>query len=315
MTRRIDDTPQEAHFDYPSEQLRSALEGPIVLDLAAYSQDRIAPPTPLDPDGVFIDPNTGWDYSVGYQPQPSSEHYTFRDFIHESRTRAISFAGKGLLPDSLVEFLDVETGRQTENRISHNVAALERLKAAVIARPPKDDAMLDIIQQARAGMASLPEMVRLLKEYPEMISIETSNYRGVLNSESHGRALHEALLMVPYLRDNFHDARVTPSLQVSYSDSSLVSAVRVKKQVLADIESIDSHTQLVLKVPIITAGSRAFELGVTTYLRVFDRKNRAGYAVEPDEVDIEDALDLPPDEARRLIGEIAAANVDSTTLP
>ena len=303
----MDDILRGEHLVYPSDRLRQALEDPITLDLAHYTAGKIAPPTPLDLDGVFIDPSTDVDHGAGELPQSPVGRYTFRGYMLEDRTRMIAFMkDDGRIPEPLIRLLDEETYGQMVNRAYHNMAALGRLKSAVIERPPHDDLMLDIIVRARAGLASLPEMVRLLKEYPEMTSIETSNYRGTLDPEMHQRALEEAMRMLPYLRDNFHDARVTPGTDSSYSKSSLVPGVGVSKQVLADIESVDSHTQLVLKVPAIQLGETTLELGVTTYLRVFDRARQ----VDEPEIDIQDIIaDLPVDEARRVLGEIAAKDL------
>lgn len=290
-------------------RLESALFDRIVMSPHDYTSGRAAPPTPLDPDEVYME-RIGWDYNIG-GASGSLYELSFRDYASTRAVAEIAFAKQlGCIPDSIVGLLQTEAVGQINNRADHNVAALERLVKALAYRPPVDDLMLDIVYRARAGRATLPEMVRLLKEYPEMISIETSNFRGgLLDPAKLQGAIRGAMELPQYLRNNFNDAQVTMGGKSKVSQSQLVAGVSVTSYILAEIESRDSHAQLMMKIPSleIEAGIR-WNLGVTTYLRDFNYKDRTGYMPDAAGVSSEDLskfINLPPDEARRVIAEIA----------
>ncbi len=285
-------------------RLKNVLFEPILLSPDDYTSGRTAPPTPLDPDMVYMKRN-GWDYNTG-GASGSPYDLRFRDYALTRAVAEIAHAKQlGCIPDSVVGLLQAEAVGQINNRADHNMAALERLVEALALRPPADDLMLDIVYRARAGMATLPEMVRLLKEYPEMISIETSNFRGgFLDPTKLQDAIRDAMEMPRYLRDNFNDAQITAGGIVTETRSQLVTGVTVRRYVLAEIESRDSHTQLIMKIPSLEAGAR-WNLGVTTYLRDFNHKDRTdayrSNAVDISSEDLSKFEHLRPDDARRLI--------------
>ena len=287
------------------ERLFHVLHDPIILNPADYSRGRIAPPTPLDPDGVFMARN-GWDEQIGRHTDTPYD-YPFRIFALDSAMRQIAFEKQtGLITDGVAEFLQAEAVVQIDNRADHNVVSLALLAQALEMRPPKDNTMLDIIFRARAGMATLPEQVRLIKEYPEVLSIETSNTRNIPTRAESYDHVRDALQMAAYLKKNFSDALVTVGSitppTVSYSD--YIKGIMVKKTVIASILSQDSHTELVMKEPAYELNGKKWPMGVTTYLRVYDRHERPGYHKEDEEL-LERISQLPAEQARRLMGELA----------
>ena len=291
-------TPQEEVLLYPVEELRRVLEEPLVIGISDYKSNRIAPPVPLDPDNMFVR-----DHLDPYGD--STNLRTFRQHALESTATQFSIAelASSEFPPAFIGLLHQEMEHQINNRSDHNTGALARLKQACAERPPTDDLMHSIIARARTGTATLPEMVRLLKEYPEMISIGTSDCRDALDQSTLIRAEEDALHMAPYLSRNFNDAEVTLRGESSCKDSELAPGVQVNKRVLADIRSRDSHLQLILKTPVLRHGLREFRFGVSTYLRVADRKQRPGYQHE--EIDFTFIENLPPEQARRVLGALA----------
>lgn len=293
-------------------RLRDVLTVPIVLSPEEYAAGRSDPPTPLDPDNVVIyggeklgDHNGGFDGK------------TFREYALDSASLQIDYMRTySAYPADIIELLAAEAYAQINNRCDHSARALERLTLALTNRPPSEDAMedmIDIIYRTRAGTATLAEQLRLIKEYPEIISIETSNTQTFVELEDDDEPVKNVMAMATRLRDEFHDAVVTLGsvIDQSESESELIPGIVVRKKVIAEVESVDSHTELVLKTPIlagITIDRRTLRLGATTYLRAHDRKDRIGYHDEDEDTQelLERLVHLPAEEARRLIGELAS---------
>ena len=122
--------------------------------------------------------------------------------------------------------------------------------------------------RARAGTATLPEAVRLLKEYPEMGSIEVANFYHLTGDHSDlMNAWHSIIGMSVYLKDHFNDAEVTLSNEESMTPSDLVIGTEVKKRVLVTIRSSESYSELVVKLPFLSLSDKNPVLGITAYLR------------------------------------------------
>ena len=292
--------------------LKYAVDTPIELNGSEYPGDNPAPPTPLDPENVFI---SGWDFRVRGMVDPNFG----QDYIHfavESIVKDVDFlVQSGLLEEVRGSRIKDELVAQVINRTSHNQQAFSRLVGALVDRPATPE-MLDVVRKVRCGLASLAEMADLLRSYPEMLSVETSNYRSMASSSDVEKAIDSAWAMADELRKNYVTAEVRVRERDDQDDVAFSLTVQgglVSKRVLADIMSAYGHSQLVLKVPFIKLDGPIFhKMGATTYLRVRDYASRAGYyaqenqqSVTPDDLN-EIVFNLPPEEARQLLGRLAA---------
>ena len=291
--------------------LKYAVDAPIALNASEYPGDNPAPPTPLDPENVFI---SGWDFRVRGMVDPNLS----QDYIHfaaEGIVKDVDFLVQSeLLSESKGKKIKDELVSQIINRSNHNQQAFYRLVEALIDRPATP-AMLDVVRRVRCGLASLTEMADLLRAYPEMLSVETSNYRSMASSSDVEKAIDVAWVMAEEMRKNYTTAEVRVRERDDQDDVTFSQTVQgglVSKRVLADIMSADSHSQLVLKVPFIKLDGPIFhKMGATTYLRVRDYASRPGYyaqenqqSVTPDDLN-EIVFNLPPEEARQLLGRLA----------
>lgn len=251
------------------ERLVSVLGDPIDVNLADYSRGRPYAPTPLDPDAVFVQ---GINVETGIMSSEVPE--TYRNHAHRMALgEALRVSSCVDLPQWFSERLEKELTAQVENRCDHNNESLLRLVQAINERGVHDEDMLEIIRKARMGMADLPELLRLIKEFPEMGSVEVSSYRRLHNRAEMDAAIKAAHDSANDLQSHFSDAVVTvvPKAALSLSDSTTVQGVKVVKQALARAESQDSATELVAKITMMLTPQEGFvPVGVTTYLRAVD---------------------------------------------
>lgn len=149
-----------------------------------YTEAAQAPSSDID---VLNQPVTlAWDMpdtnddAVNYLPTPLDPYavklaggalYTEAAKI-SLRARVLSMCQAAGVPEPYFTKIVDEIEKQITIRCSHNSVGYERLYAAVHARRPSA-AMLETIQDARAGVASFAELVALIAEYPEMTSVET----------------------------------------------------------------------------------------------------------------------------------------------
>ncbi len=261
------------------EGLSHVLNDPIYVNSTSIG-NQPGEPTPLDPKNVFVrraDKPSDWnDLELGtpyYDHAISSASESVA--LHADLTGA---------DEMLTRYLVSETCMQIENRMKHNEEAFVRL-SGVLTNRPTDENMLDIAYRARYGKASLPEMLRLIKEYPEMVSIETSSFYATAGGPEGYNPIREAYAAAGSLVKLFEDAEVRfggDSAIPQTKESTLLEGSKVRKRVLATIVSVDSHTEMVLKETIVVLGGREFLLGVCTYFRTGDRQNRPGY--DPEEL-------------------------------
>lgn len=294
------------------DRLHEVTKEPIHISGYDYSNGRTAPPTPLDPENVFI---SGWDTHIGRLARaPYDQNYL--DFAITHSVVDVDFlVQSGILNEEAGVKIKSELVAQIVNRARHSHEAFNRLVGA-LAQRPADNEMLEIVGRLRAGQATLPEMVRTLKEYPEMLSVETSNYRSMLSELDAEKAIDEAWTMAYDLRDNFKDAEIAVHERNKPGTMTFSKDVQgvVAKTVMADIMSLDSHSQLVLKVPYMNLGGPMLKkMGVTTYLRTRDYTERPGYypqhktmPIGPE--DLEYLVNhMPAPEAREILGRLAAS--------
>lgn len=291
------------------ERLAGVLCEPIYVNAAEYTRGRKAPPTPLDPDNVYFNglaDNRGWTIH--------QEHSTtYREYAINSGMAANGFVMDiSSINAEVGEWYGAEVIAQVNNRCDHNSAALTRLAEALTHRPA-DDTILGIVKAARCGRADLPSLVRLIKEYPEMVSIETSHYRRPMSGNGDYNPVRAAYEAASNLAATFADAEVTlgKTEPPKVLESELVPAVKTRKSVIATIASIDSNTQMVLKETFSEVDGREVILGVTTYLRTSDHRERPGYSPEyaPEGElpldEIQSLMNMPPEQARQLLGSLA----------
>lgn len=249
-------------------------------------------PTPLDPESMWMLRDGRNDYFGN----------SMRRLVH----RVEVVAKRVGLPEDELERVMTEIGTQANWRCARNQESYERLMNAVDAgKPLLDDEMKRIIRLARTGDADLPQLVRLIKEYPQMISAEVFKFTKPFDSEAMELAMQNLKDQVADLTRNFRDAEVTlhfddnhmTRLKDPYIDDT---GVCVEKYLLADIKSRDSHSQIIakttelivspglkLKQPLpepqeIVFDGRRYDacllpLSLTAYLRTFDYEKREGY--------------------------------------
>lgn len=255
------------------ERLFSALTDPVYLNLSEYTNDkRPYAPTPLDPDQTTV---TGSDYRI--HPTPMDGQLNFRFYSLMLALHSVE-QFEGNYPDTpewLSTRLRSELEAQINNRCDHNNASLERLVEAVSVQGVCDGSMIDIIGKARSGMADPQELLRIIKEYPAIQSIEVSSYRDVFNMTDIRCAVEAARESAHYMAQHFDDAEVTVYDNPPVSSTTLskdVPGVKVSKHVLARAESRDSATEYVMKTTWMLMPRNDFvPVGVTTYLRAADK--------------------------------------------
>lgn len=260
----------------------------VALELGVHYPDNyfdgMAPdhPTPLDPSNVYMGALSSSHY-IYFDTKQTYEEYA----LTVSSRHAGDFAsGIGADMGSAL-LMQAELSEQTKNRCAHNAAAFERLKSAMYNSYGQRDLDADLmvaVLRTRSGTASISEQLRLVKEFPEMIAIETSNARSLLTREQTNDFIRLSKIRTAELARNFKDAKVTMSssegqVSPSYSASVNVEGVKVVKYVLATIDSATSSTQHILKIAHVPTPSGTFYTP-STYFRASDYKSRPGYEHE-----------------------------------
>jgi len=258
-------------------------------------------PTPLDPShaAYFVD----GDDTVSYV----SASGVMLDSRLEEAVDAVGMPREDV--SSAYERAHAEIVEGHNGRIRRNDESYQRLLEAIERKKkPIDDAMFDIIQAARAGAADWPQLVRLIKEYPEMISVEAFKFTKPFSDGDRDEARALINEKVRHLQATFRDAVVTvydswEELKKPFIDED---GVRVRKYRIAEIRSETSHTELIVKetdlivppdMPLSESASRSpvdivsiegtnydarlLPFGITAYLLTGEYKKRAGYH-EPD---------------------------------
>lgn len=269
-----------ALYEVPAGAMRLeyALQVPLLSSVDEYEALPSASPTPLDPSGIYVNGSNERIYT------PLAEPVTYWDYgILMARSKAARVAEL----DDTVPYgaLNMELEAQSINRCKHNNEAFLRLQRAMRQAQESGgipDAVLEIVLLARSGRADLNQMLDLIKRFPEMISIETSNYQRYFDPEALTAAVRQARINTASLGRTFQDARLEMNPEVGdATDSRQVQGVKVQKTVLGRLQSSTSDTQHVLKaVYIPREGGRYEPCAILTYFRTTDYKTRKGYAHE-----------------------------------
>lgn len=257
------------------QRLDFAVSSPLLFNVSDYDTMPANRPTPLDPNGVYV---AGENNKIFISPNEPVPYETYA--LQLAATRA---AQVGVLPghDVPQHVLYAELEAQITNRCEHNASAFARLSQALAAREAQGD-MLEIILRLRAGTANLPEMLNVIKQYPEMIAIETSNFVRFFDTDAVAAAVRQARINTASLAQSFNDAQLEMhATELGVSDSSQVGGVKVQKILLGSVRSADSDTQHVLKVVHVPGVNGQLEpCAVTTYFRAARYKEYAGYEHE-----------------------------------
>lgn len=290
----------EFHSGPYEERLHDALEAPLFWREEIIDYDQVqtiddATPTPLDPSNVFV--FKGMDTQCSYV-----------QFAHTETMRRLDVVNDRLdLPDGTYNRIADELCIQLEIRCSRNADSMARLKNAIYGHKV-DDELIEIIKRARKGTAEPEEIIRLIKEYPDMISAEMYKVTKPFDPQSLGFIENQINDRIMMLSDTFESAEVTQidSRATGKSTSFLdENGAYIEKDVILELKSRDSHTEIIrkktgimlppqLQLPgvernyrkIPRVDSKEWELvdvqpiSVSYYARAADYKTRAGYERE-----------------------------------
>lgn len=304
----------------------TALFGVVNYSMSQKGYDKISPMVNEDTRPLLLDPARAYDGGVPAKIKIINELLPKR--VHEIAQRA-----------ELTEFdldrLLSEIQFEVSLRLDRNNQSMGRLRDALQAAPFVDDTMLDIVHRARGGRANMDEMVRLIKEYPEMISLEAFKFTKPLDWTAATQVDTVLDAHVARLTKTFHDAEVTPYpngsaklLKKPFFDKN---GMLVVKHIIGEIKSEDSYTELVRKHTYIlfdqpnypaNVPPRMLELSTqdgprlmnvqpistTAYFRARDYKKRKGYIAPAGEIEAEiGSLNGEADHHRALCAAIGDA--------
>jgi len=256
--------------------LRAQLESNI-----AFSPRDEYSPTPLDPYNTIV------GGAVPYEPRLAAR------FVG----RAVEFQNAFGLPDDVYgrgsnELIDAHGVRCKRNNDS-----LARLKDA-INWDNADPELLSIIQKARQAAADPQELLRLIKEYPDMISVEFFKSHPLFDIRKHEEVRRQLMGRLILLQQSFQDAEIILNSTEDNTDAAkhetTDTGVIILKQVFGKALSKDSETDIVVKQSMILTpdttplpvqslktrlgsnGYNVLPLGVSAYFRTTDYKQRLG---------------------------------------
>lgn len=259
-----------------AERLEYAMSVPLLFDVDDYDELPANRPTPLDTENVFVVGRNGKVFVDPNEPPISYRKYAVR--IADNKAMRV-FA----LPDNEASFeaLSAEAIAQVLNRCDHNTLALDRLKH-LMANEPAPDHLLEILLRLRSGMANLPEMLDVIKRYPAMGSIQTSDFVRFFDKEAMLAAVRQARIDTASLGHTFRDAFLEmDGEQTGWSDSDMVAGVKVHKYRLGRLRSETSDTEHMLKIVYVPTANGMEPCSVSTYFRPKNYKDYEGYAHEP----------------------------------
>lgn len=254
------------------ERLEYALAAPLLFDASDYEALPANRPTPLDTSKVFV---SGCNEKAHVERMHirAGAPLPYREYALRLAEKKALQVGK--MPGHVlyVDEVYAEATAQVKNRCDHNAQALERLKHLLIAGTSDHEApqnVLEIIMRLRAGTANLPEMLDIIKRYPAMGSIETSNFMRFFDNDAIKAAVHDATVATEQLGTGFADAQLEMDTDIeagALSNSSLVPGAKVQKTRLGRLLSVNSDTEHMLKTVYMRARGRLVPCGISTYLR------------------------------------------------
>lgn len=257
------------------ERLDYAMSVPLLFNVNDYEALPVNRPTPLDTENVFV---TGRNGKVLVDPRAPISYREFAVRIADSKAaRAYALPGN----EASFEALRAETTAQVLNRCDHNTKSFTRLKRLMSAEPVPDNIM-EILLRLRSGTANLPEMLDMIKRYPAMGSIQTSDYLRFFDNDAMRAAVRQARIVTASLGHSFQDAYLEMDADQagSSTDSEWVPGVKVQKYRLGRMRSATSDTEHMLKIVYVPTAQGLEPCSVSTYFRPTNYKELEFYAHE-----------------------------------
>lgn len=271
---------------------RETFRGPIEYD----EQNVQWSPTPLDPYAVLRRAKDG-----AYENYVHAAQTSIEDRIEE---RAEQMGG---IPEVFQRQAVKELEAALDVRVDRNNQSFQRLLRSIEGKS-LDEEMKSIIEKSRGGSANTAEILRLIKEHPDMISVEFFKRTTPFDVDEFTKAKMMLQAQLRVLREDFKDAEITLDM-----DSKTVAAepfvtqhgAIVWKQKVGEARSIDSHIEVIVKhsllaLPsdlnlnkntmskLVTSKGQPFSnilpLSLSAYLRTADYKTREGYQSPDDEI-------------------------------
>lgn len=285
----------ERPLNYMSHHL-----SPIDDDVIDYN------PTPLDPYNVHAisyddgsHENTGAIYA---QVASLLLDHRFEEYVEPLQ-----------LPEFVNDMVTDELGTSLNIRCERNNESMIRLKEALKQRPASDE-LLEIVVRARTGHAQPEELIRLVKEYPEMISAELYKLVLPFDTDSLSNFSDQVDNRISNLTETFESAEVKPHFgdDIIHLKSFVNNrGAYITEDNVCDLYSVDSHIQTIRKStnlllpPDVQAyglqnsvrrvkvpGEKSLffnvqPLSVSYYVRTGDYKQRLGYTPpQPDDTEM-----------------------------
>lgn len=234
---RFEHTPELEGFDDVTVEINAR-------SVFRFDEKAISYVTPLDPTYTIV--------SESGLPFPSHMVQLLvqdpREFIGEEMDERIDWQVVGTITDEVV----VGSGM----RCTHNNAAMNRLLDVMHERQPTPE-MSDIIKRARRGEAPPHEIVRIVKEYPEMLSAELHRVVVGLDSDIWNNVIAEMDDGLQRLAQNSPWSEVEiyePGDREQTSFSIQPSGLVIVKHRVASARSADSDVEIIrAKTGIVVA--------------------------------------------------------------
>lgn len=218
---------------------------PSMADYHELDPEQNGNPTPLDP----------FSLSIGNVNYPTHSRVKITNRIDQ----AIEYYG---VPDDIAKMIYNEAQYTQDLRNERNSQSMQRLRNTIehhLGDRIVDDAMHDIIAKARAGTAAPAELLRLIKEYPEMIAVEFYKFTKPLDREAMALARYtsEAMMLRLAQPGGFLSAEIKPligkSAEVISRTFSPRNNVYVEKRRIGIIGSSTSNTEAIIKCTYIAS--------------------------------------------------------------
>ena len=278
------------HKPEPPPHLHGREPNPFKKPIAHAGVD-LGAPTPLDAYRVFTDSDDGRT-----------------SYIHDAQSRTlerIKEAGEAIgLPDVYQQCVERELDAALDVRVARNEASYRRLLEK-IGDTVIDDEVAAIIQKARAGAASASELLRLVKENPEMISIEFFKRQPLFDNEQYMLAAADLTATLYQVQSEFYGAEISLLANPITTAQPFVTehGALVWKEKIGDCRTHDSHSEIIAKhtmlalppavqlhgvksnhIKINEQVLNLLPLSMSAYFRAADYKDRAGYVAPEDEI-------------------------------
>lgn len=218
--------------DLPLDSLNMPIEafrGPI-----QYRPTQEWAPTPLDSYATNVETGAPITVKLGVSLED----------------RAVEAAKLYALPSDLEfimtnELLKAQSGRCEKNRVSFE-RLLRQIEGVTL-----DDAMVQIIEKARGSAADPQELLRLIKEYPNMISVEFFKSHAMLDGKKYELIAKQLVGLIHALRQSFRDADVHIS-SAEERRASCVWAITdddilIWREKIAEARSADAYIEVMAK--------------------------------------------------------------------